>query len=83
MIFATEQPKDNILNRQFDATRPNQKWLTDITYIQIGDHRLYFSGILDLFNNEIVAYRKDDSCTLSIETDTFEKRSRLPIRRES
>jgi putative transposase len=47
----------NILNRDFTASKPNEKWVTDITYIQYGSETLYLSTILDLYNNEIVAYK--------------------------
>jgi putative transposase len=47
----------NILKRDFTASKPNEKWVTDITYIQYGSETLYLSTIMDLFNNEIVAYK--------------------------
>ncbi len=47
----------NLLERNFTASRPNEKWVTDITYIQYGPETLYLSTIIDLYNNEIVAYR--------------------------
>ncbi|MEG6584117.1 IS3 family transposase [Dendrosporobacter sp. 1207_IL3150] len=46
----------NILNRQFTATRPNHKWVTDISYIQTPQGTLYLSMIRDLFDNSIIAY---------------------------
>lgn len=48
---------DNILNRDFTATRPNQKWVTDISYIQTKQGTLYLSMIRDLFDNSIIAYK--------------------------
>jgi len=47
----------NLLKRDFTVSRPNQKWVTDITYIQYGSTTKYLSIIIDLFNNEIVAYK--------------------------
>jgi putative transposase len=47
----------NVLNRNFIASKPNEKWVTDITYIQYGSSTLYLSTIMDLYNNEIVAYK--------------------------
>ncbi|WP_391202224.1 IS3 family transposase [Psychrobacillus sp. L4] len=47
----------NLLNRNFTASKPNEKWVTDITYIQYGSVTLYLSTIMDLYNNEIVAYK--------------------------
>lgn len=46
----------NQLQRQFKATRPAEKWLTDITEFRVNDQKLYFSPIMDCFNNEIIAY---------------------------
>lgn len=47
----------NILNRNFAAARPNQKWVTDISYIQTPQGTLYLSMIRDLFDNSIIAYK--------------------------
>ncbi len=47
----------NILNRNFKADRPNQKWVTDISYIKTGQGTLYLSVIRDLYDNSIVAYK--------------------------
>ena len=46
----------NILNRNFLATRPNQKWVTDITEFNVHGEKVYLSPILDLFNGEIISY---------------------------
>lgn len=46
----------NILNRNFAAERPNQKWVTDITEFQLGEEKLYLSPIIDLFNGEVISY---------------------------
>lgn len=43
----------NIMNRNFKADRPDQKWVTDITYLIFNGRRMYLSVILDLFNNEV------------------------------
>ena len=47
----------NLLSRNFKAERPNQKWVTDISYIKTGQGTLYLSVIRDLYNNSIVAYK--------------------------
>lgn len=46
----------NLLQREFDAPGPNQKWVTDITEFRVGDQKLYLSPVLDLYNGEIIAY---------------------------
>ena len=45
----------NLLNRDFKAERPNQKWVTDISYIKTAQGVLYLSIIRDLFDNSIVS----------------------------
>ena len=47
---------DNLLNREFTAHRPNQKWVTDITYISTEQGWAYLSAIQDLFDGFIVAH---------------------------
>jgi len=46
----------NILERNFTASKPNEKWATDITEFQMYGEKLYLSPILDLYNGEIIAY---------------------------
>ncbi|MCY6414033.1 IS3 family transposase [Acinetobacter sp. VNH17] len=50
----------NILKRQFTATRPNQKWVTDVTEFYVNGKKLYLSPILDLYNGEIIAWQTSD-----------------------
>ena len=66
----------NILNRDFSAERPNQKWVTDISYIKTGEGFLYLSVIRDLYDNSIVAYKtaKDQSIKLVLDTIKAAKR---------
>jgi putative transposase len=46
----------NILERNFKATAPNQKWATDVTEFNVSGNKLYLSPIIDLFNQEIISY---------------------------
>jgi len=46
----------NLLNRQFDAARPNEKWVTDVTEFNVRGEKLYLSPVMDLYNGEIIAY---------------------------
>ena len=49
--------EDNILNRNFTATAPNQKWCTDVTFLKYGfSCKAYLSAIKDLYDGSIVAY---------------------------
>lgn len=49
--------RPNLLNGDFKATRPNQKWSTDITYIVHNGKRAYLSSIMDLYTRDIIAYK--------------------------
>ncbi|WP_246063158.1 IS3 family transposase [Paenibacillus ehimensis] len=68
---------ENRLKRDFHATAPNQKWVTDVTQYRVGDTRLYLSAIKDLFNNEIIAYhmslRNDNELVLQTFRNAFKK----------
>ncbi|WP_303798515.1 IS3 family transposase [Ruminococcus flavefaciens] len=46
----------NLLERDFKADKPNQKWVTDVTEFSLFGTKLYLSPIIDLFNGEVVAY---------------------------
>ena len=67
--------QDNILNREFNAEAPDQKWLTDVSefkYFANGEiKKLYLSAILDLYDKRIVAYRIDDRNDNTIVMSTF------------
>lgn len=47
---------DNLLDRNFQADRPNQKWLADFTYVWTGEGWLYVAVVLDLFSRRIVGW---------------------------
>ncbi|MBT2738647.1 IS3 family transposase, partial [Bacillus sp. ISL-7] len=49
----------NILDRNFEAENPNEKWVTDITEFKLFGEKLYLSPILDLFNGEIITFTID------------------------
>lgn len=46
----------NILQREFEACRPNEKWVTDVSEFNVRGEKLYLSPVMDLYNGEIVAY---------------------------
>jgi putative transposase len=54
---------DNVLDRQFTATKPNEKWVTDITYVQTGEGWLYLASVMDLFSRRIVGWKASDRMT--------------------
>ena len=61
----------NILNRDFHADRPNQKWVTDISYIKTSEGFLYLSVIRDLYDNSIVAYKTAREQSIKLVLDTI------------
>src|SRR5690606_22757578 len=52
---------ENILQRNFKATEPHQKWATDVTEFNVKGNKLYLSPIIDLFNGEIISYNLSTS----------------------
>ena len=60
----------NLLNRQFNQTKPNQFWVTDITYIPIPGDMLYMCAVLDLCGRKVLAYRIAGNMAASLVTDT-------------
>ena len=63
----------NLLNREFNAERPNQKWVTDISYIPTKEGMCYLSVIRDLYDNSIVAYQMSKDMTVKLVLDTIKK----------
>ena len=59
---------DNLLNREFRAEKPNQKWVTDVTEFRLFGEKLYLSPILDLYSGDIVTYTLSDSPNLLMVT---------------
>jgi len=53
----------NLLKRDFGAQRPNQKWLSDITYIPTQEGWLYLAVVLDLFSRRIVGWAMSERMT--------------------
>jgi len=56
----------NILNHDFQADKPNEKWVTDITEFKLFGEKLYLSPMLDLFNGEIITYTIGSRPTYSL-----------------
>ena len=62
---------DNLLNRDFNADRPNQKWVTDISYIKTAQGFLYLSVIRDLYDRSIVAYKTSTVQNINLVLNTI------------
>jgi putative transposase len=67
----TGRTAPNLLNRDFTATAPNQKWVTDVTEFRVGDRKLYLSPVMDLFDHQIIAYTIGNSPNLALTNNSL------------
>jgi len=65
----------NLLNRDFHADQPNQKWVADITYIPTAEGWLYLAGVLDLFSRKAVGWEMSNR----IDADLVERALRMAL----
>ena len=63
----------NLLNRDFNAEKPNQKWVTDISYIHTKQGVLYLSVIRDLYDNSIIAYKTGTEQNVNLVLNTIKE----------
>lgn len=63
----------NLLERNFKADKPNQKWVTDITEFSLFGKKLYLSPILDLYNGEVISYNLSERPTFQQTIDMLKK----------
>ena len=63
----------NLLNRDFRAEKPNQKWVTDVTEFSLFGEKLYLSPILDLHSSDLVSYTISDRPVLSMVTTMLDE----------
>lgn len=63
----------NLLERNFEAEKPDQKWVTDVTEFSLFGQKLYLSPILDLCSRDIVSYSISDRPVLSMVTEMLDK----------
>ena len=64
---------DNLLNREFEAEEPNQKWVTDVTEFKVHNEKLYLSPIVDLFNGEVISFNLSRHPVFAQVIDMLEK----------
>ena len=62
----------NLLERNFKADKPNQKWVTDVTEFALFGIKLYLSPIIDLYNGEVISYNLSRHPNLIQVTDMLE-----------
>lgn len=63
----------NVINRNFAATKPDQKWATDITEFHLFGKKVYLSPVLDMYNGEIIAYEISEKPVLKQVLDMLER----------
>ena len=66
----------NLLERNFASNKPNEKWLTDVTQVDIKGEKMYLSPILDTFNGEIITYTISDRPDLKMVINMIKKAKR-------
>jgi putative transposase len=64
--------EENKLDRHFKSEKPNQKWVSDITYIKAGRKWLYLAAVMDLFSRKIVGWSLDTHMREDLIIDAFE-----------
>jgi len=69
---AINHVSDNLLARDFTASKPNEKWVSDITYIKLDRGFVYLAVIMDLFSRRIIGWAVDTSMTTDLIVDAFE-----------
>ena len=68
--------KENLLNRNFKASKPGEKFVTDITYIPTQRKMVYLCTVIDLFNNEPVAWNISDTQDKNLSLDAIKSLSK-------
>jgi putative transposase len=78
----TRQPAPNVLDQDFTAKAPNQKWVADITYLPTGTGWVYLAVVLDLFSRKVVGWSLSDSLATPLVSRAMRKaiESRRPER---
>lgn len=61
----------NYLNQQFDTTRPNEVWVSDVTYFHLNGKKFYICAVLDLFARRVIGYRLGKSNSTQLVKSTF------------
>ena len=69
---AAAQKSENLINRDFTAEAPNEKWLSDITEVPCSDGKLYVAAVLDCCSGEIVGLAMDDNMRKELCIQAFE-----------
>jgi len=68
---ARNHVSDNLLRRNFTASKPNEKWVSDITYIKVDRGFVYMAVVMDLFSRKIIGWALDTTMTNQLIMDAF------------
>ena len=73
-VYAKERRSlKNHLNQQFEVTRPNEVWVSDVTYFLCKDIKYYICAIIDLYARRIVGYRVGKRNSTQLVKSTFKQ----------
>ena len=61
----------NVINRDFYASNPDEKYVGDITYIHTGEGWLYLATVIDLYSRRVVGWSMDDNMKVSLVNDAL------------
>jgi len=70
-VRAADAIAPNVLERQFEAAGPNQRWVADFTYVWTSEGWLYVAAVLDLFSRRVVGWSMQSSMTAQLVTDAL------------
>lgn len=81
-VAAMTNVADNLLRRDFEAKSPNQKWVTDITYIWVKSRWLFLATVMDLHSRRIIGWSLDTTMTVQLITNALKMafKSRKPLK---
>jgi len=69
---ATYNVAPNLLARNFEASRPDEKWVSDITYIDVDGEWMHLAVIMDLFSRQIIGWAVDETMTTELVMEAFQ-----------
>lgn len=72
-MYDKEQKRfKNYLNQQFTVSRPNEVWVSDVTYFRFADKNFYICAIIDLFSRMVIGYKIGQSNSTQLVRSTFQ-----------
>ena len=82
---SSAMPAPDLLKQDFSSPAPNQKWVSDMTYIETAEGWLYLAAVLDLFSRKVVGWAMSDRMDAALVEEAFqmaadEDRDKAPIK---